>query len=57
MRKLIFGITRPAILLGALLACFAPNEATAGVNVGIGINLGPPPIVVAEAAGSRSGAR
>lgn len=47
MRKLVFGITGPAILLGALLTCGAPGVATAGVNVGIGINLGPPPIVVA----------
>ena len=46
MRKLVFGITGPAILLGAILACGAPNEASAGVNVGIGINIGPPPIVV-----------
>ena len=46
MRNLIYGITRPAIILGALLTCGAPNEAAAGVNVGVGINIGPPPIVV-----------
>ena len=48
MRKIVNRITGPAILLGALLACGATNEATAGVNVGVGINIGPPPIVVAE---------
>ncbi len=46
MRKVVFGITGPAILLGTLLACGAPNEASARVDVGIGINIGPPPIVV-----------
>lgn len=36
-----------ALLLGALLACGAPKEAAAGVDVGVSVNIGPPPIVVA----------
>ncbi len=35
-----------ALLTVALLTCGMVNEAGAGVNVGIGINIGPPPIVV-----------
>ena len=48
MRKIIVSITGPTLLLGALLACGVANEAAAEVRVGIGINIGPPPIVVAE---------
>jgi len=35
-------------MLGALLICGAASKAMAGVNVGINVNLGPPPIVAAE---------
>ena len=45
MHKSIYGITGLLLLLGILLICGTPNVASAGVNVGIGINLGPPPIV------------
>jgi hypothetical protein len=45
MRKIVYGITGPAILLGALLFFGAPNEATAAM---VNVNIGPPPIVVAE---------
>jgi hypothetical protein len=48
MRKIIVTVTGPALLLGALLACGVATEARADVRVGVGINLGPPPIVVAE---------
>jgi uncharacterized membrane protein YgcG len=46
MRKFIYGITGSTMLLGVLLICGIPSIASAGVNVGIGINIGPPPIVV-----------
>ena len=38
----------PVLLLGALLASGAPQEASARVDVGVSVNIGPPPIVVAE---------
>ena len=46
MRKGLFGVIGLAILLGGLLAILGTNEAAAEVSVSI--NLGPPPIVVAE---------
>ncbi len=46
MRNKVYGTMVLALLTGVLLTCGAVNEARAGVNVGIGINLGPPPIVV-----------
>lgn len=48
MRRNLFGIIAPTLLLGVLFACGAPNEAAAEVRIGVGINIGPPPIVVAE---------
>jgi hypothetical protein len=48
MRNIVSGTTVLALLLGALLILGRPGTATAGVNVGINVNLGPPPIVVAE---------
>ena len=45
MQRIFYVIMASTLLLGALLTCVAPNETVAGVNVGIGINLGPPPIV------------
>ncbi len=45
MRKVLFGVTLPGLLLGAVLA---GGVASADVRVGVGINIGPPPIVVAE---------
>jgi hypothetical protein len=48
MHKVVSGATGIALLLGALLICGGPGTAAAGVNVGINVNLGPPPIVVAE---------
>lgn len=45
MNKISYGIKLQILLLAALLICGAANKAAAGVNVGIGINLGPPPIV------------
>jgi hypothetical protein len=46
MSKSIFGILGLVVLLGALFAFGETKEASAEVN--ININLGPPPIVVAE---------
>ncbi|HEX9024557.1 MAG TPA: hypothetical protein VF799_12035 [Geobacteraceae bacterium] len=46
MRKKVYGIMGSALLLGALLSLGAVNEASAGVNLGINVNIGPPPIVV-----------
>jgi hypothetical protein len=48
MRKVFIGTTAIGLLCGALLVCGSPGSAAAGVNVGINVNLGPPPIVVAE---------
>jgi hypothetical protein len=48
MRNFGYGITGATLLLGALLNCGVPGEAAAGVNVGVSVNIGPPPIVVAE---------
>jgi hypothetical protein len=48
MRKGFYGVMGISLLLGALLTCGTAQEASAGVDVGVGINLGPPPIVVAE---------
>ncbi len=48
MRTSVYRIGGTALLFGALLACGAPKEAAAGVNVGVSVNIGPPPIVVAE---------
>ena len=47
MRKSIYGVLGLAVLLGALFALRATKEAAA-VDVRVNINLGPPPIVVAE---------
>lgn len=46
MRRIIYRIMGPAILLAALILCGAPNNVSSRVDVGIGINIGPPPIVV-----------
>ena len=46
MRKIIFGILGLPVILGLLSAFGAITEAREGVQVNI--NLGPPPIVVAE---------
>ena len=50
MGKIIYGIAGKVILIGALLICRAPNQATAtaGVNLGFNVNIGPPPIVIPE---------
>lgn len=48
MRKAVYGITGTMLVLGTLLVCGTPNEASAGVDVGVSVNIGPPPIVVAE---------
>jgi hypothetical protein len=48
MRNSISGITIPALIVGALLTGAMPHEAAAEVSVGVNINLGPPPITVAE---------
>jgi hypothetical protein len=45
MRKIVNRITGPAILLGALFFFGTANEATAAM---VNVNIGPPPIVVAE---------
>lgn len=45
MRTCFYKVGGSALLLGVLLACAAPREAAAGVNVGVSVNLGPPPIV------------
>ncbi len=45
MRKNVYGIAGVTLIMGALLTCGAANEAAAGVNLGINVNLGPPPIV------------
>ena len=37
--------TVSALLVGALLSCGTPGPASAGVDVGVSINIGPPPIV------------
>jgi hypothetical protein len=46
MRKILFGITLPSLLLGAVLA--GGIASASDVRIGVGINIGPPPIVVAE---------
>jgi len=46
MRKGFSGVTGVSLLLGGLLVCGAANDALARVDVGINVNLGPPPIVV-----------
>ncbi len=46
MRKSIYGVLGLAVLLGALFALVGTKEALAEVHVNI--NIGPPPIVVAE---------
>lgn len=46
MRKSIFGVLGVVVLIGALFAFGGTKEALAEVNVNI--NIGPPPIVVAE---------
>jgi hypothetical protein len=43
MSKSVDGITGSILLMGALLFCGAPNEATAAM---VNVNIGPPPIVV-----------
>ncbi len=48
MRNRFCKVGGSALLLGALLACGAPKEVAAGVDVGVNVNLGPPPVVVAE---------
>jgi hypothetical protein len=49
MRNRFYKVGGSALLLGALLACGAPNEVVAGgVDFGVNVNIGPPPIVVAE---------
>jgi hypothetical protein len=48
MRMNMYRFAVPALLLGALLASGVPKEASAGVDVGVSVNIGPPPIVVAE---------
>lgn len=48
MQKTVYGIAGSILFLGALFICGPPNEAGAGVNVGVNVNIGPPPIVVAE---------
>jgi hypothetical protein len=48
MGKYLYGFSGMILLLGALLISGAPSVAKAGVNVGVNVNLGPPPIVVAE---------
>ncbi len=49
MSNRIFKVGGSALLLGALLACGAPKEVGAGgVDVGVNLNIGPPPVVVAE---------
>lgn len=48
MRYLDYGIAAASLLLAAMLVCGTPNEAAAGVDVGISVNIGPPPIVVSE---------
>jgi hypothetical protein len=46
MRKFLCGITGPTLLLGVLLV--GGNATASEVRIGVGINIGPPPIVVAE---------
>lgn len=46
MRRMILAFFLCTIMAGAMLITGGVREASAGVNVGIGINLGPPPIVV-----------
>lgn len=46
MRKGMFGVTGLAVLLGAIFALGGTREASAEMQVNI--NIGPPPIVVAE---------
>ena len=48
MSKILCGIAGPVILTGALFICGAPNDATARVNLGDSVNIGPPPIVDPE---------
>ena len=45
MRNRFVGVRGISLLLGGLLVCGAANEASARVDVGINVNLGPPPIV------------
>jgi hypothetical protein len=48
MNKPFIGVTAVTLLMGFLLSCGVPDLASAGVDVGVSINIGPPPIVVAE---------
>ena len=45
MRKTVYCMAVLGITLGAIVTLGVSQEATAGVGVGISINLGPPPIV------------
>lgn len=47
MHQYCYGKKGVTLLLGALLLC-APQAATAGVDVGVHVNIGPPPVVVRE---------
>jgi hypothetical protein len=48
MRRSLVTAVRSALLFGVMFTCSVPLPAIAGVDVGVGINIGPPPIVVAE---------
>ena len=48
MRNMGYRIIGLAIFFGAFLICGVPHEAIAGVNLGINLNIGPPPIVAPE---------
>jgi len=48
MNKPFIGVTAVTLLMGFLLTCGVPDLASAGVDVGVSTNIGPPPIVVAE---------
>ena len=45
MKRTIASLLLPALALGSFLLCCPAQEAAAGVDVGVSINLGPPPIV------------
>ena len=46
MNRKVYAHAGIAVVLGALVMWEAPREAVAGVNVGVNVNIGPPPIVV-----------
>lgn len=46
--RIVYGIMGPVILMGALLICAAPNEATAGVNSGVSSTSGRHQLVIPE---------